>query len=421
MKAQHIFILLLFFVSAPLFAKLPFNIFNCTLSGYIKAETYTDSRQTRGDEIIDISFFPKPQELDPAGHDINAQAATYMDAFESRTRVTMEGLKMRDATIKGLIEADFEVFYSGITNIPHLRHAYLTLDWKRASLLLGHTWHPVVFLESKTINYNGSTPFDFYARCPQLAFTYHTSKNVDLIAVAASQVDYDNDGPYGYDSDYIRWALVPNLHLQCKWFLKNHTMSFGFDYRRLTPRLKSDTDFKVNEHINSIAAIWYLGLKWPSIEVNTKVNWGQNVNNYNGIGGFAVREGSADPITDHREYTNISAIGAWMDIEIVKNKKIKPAIFIAYTQNLGSSQPIDFDIVDNNNVLIERRIYGFVPDVHNVIRISSRLTSDINNMTFAGEVEYTRAAYGTITRSATVINTTPAELIRCTFAAYYYF
>lgn len=421
MKALRIFILLLFFVSLPLFAKLPFNIFNCTLSGYIKAETYTDSRQTVGDTIIDISFFPKRQVIDPAGHDINAQAATYMDAFESRVCLDLEGLKMQDATIKGKIEADFEVFYSGITNIPHLRHAYTKLDWQRIALLLGYTWHPVVFLEPKTINYNGSSPFDFYARCPQLALTYHSSKNVDIIAVAASQVDYTNDGPYGYDSDYIRWALVPNFHLQCKWNLKNHLMSVGIDYKRLTPRLQGDTGFKVNEHISSIAAIWYVGLKWPFIEVNAKVNWGQNVTAYSGIGGYAVREDSTNPITNQRKYTNTNTIGTWIDIEIVKNKKLKPGVFIGYTQNLGAPHRIDFDIINEDNIIIERRIFGFVPDVHNVIRISPRLTSEINNMTFAGEVEYTRAAYGTITRNATVINTTPAELIRCTFAAYYYF
>src|SRR5579872_2278960 len=95
-NAWYIVLFLLLFPHF-LCAKLPFNMFNCTLSGYIKGETYTDSRQTVGDELVDISYFPKRPVEDPAGHDINGNPATFMDAFESRVCLTLDGLKMNQA------------------------------------------------------------------------------------------------------------------------------------------------------------------------------------------------------------------------------------------------------------------------------------------------------------------------------------
>src|SRR6185295_20103106 len=119
-------------------------------------------------------------------------------------------------------------------------------------------------------------PFDFYARSPQFSCTYHSSKNIDILIAATSEVDFQTDGPYGFSTKYIHWGLAPNFHAQCKWFLKNHVMGVGGDYKRIAPRLVSNTQFKVHERLNSFAAIWYMGLKWPSIEINAKVNWGQN-------------------------------------------------------------------------------------------------------------------------------------------------
>lgn len=403
-------IFLLFFIN-PLIASNIFNMFDWTLSGYIKGETYTDSRQTTANEEDEIAFFPTPQLDDPAGHDINARGSTRMDAFETRINASLAGLTMGHAKISGTVEVDFELFEDNIiVNIPHMRHAYGKLDWKDVSFLFGYTWHPIVFLETKTVNYDGSTPFDYYARSPQLSCTYHTSKNCDLITTVTSQVDFLSTGPHGYDSNYIRWAMVPNVNFKCKFLLKNHGAGFCFDYKRLAPRLESDTGFKVREFLSSVAAMFYLELNWPVIEVCAKVNCGQNVTDYSAMGGYAVRAHSTNPITQERKYTNLNNIACWLDIDVVKNKKLQPGLFIAFSQNLGAGK-----LIDTENV------YAFVPDVNNVFRISSRIRSQIGNITFEGEVEYTTAAYGTLQNTGKVTHTRPAELIRCTFGAYYYF
>lgn len=419
-NAQYLILWLLFF--APnLFAALPFNLFDCTLSGYIKGETYTDSRRTLSDEVDEISYFPLEQIDDPEGHDINAQASMNMDAFETRICGDFSGLKMGEASLSGKIEVDFEIFYNPVTNVPHMRHAYGKLDWKNFSFLFGHTWHPVVYMEPPTINYNGPSPFDYYARAPQFSCTYHTSKNCDLIATVISETDYTSDGPYGFITEYMRWAKIPNLHLQSRWFLNDHLTGIGIDYKRIAPRIVSNTGFKVHERLSSFAIIWYLRLKWSSFEMNAKINGGQNTTEYGSIGGYAVVRDSTNPITNERKYTNTNNVSLWLDFAIIKNKKIQPGIFIGFAQNLGSHKEIEFDTVDKNGKVIEQKVFGFVPRVNNVFRITPRITSVIYNVTFAGEVEYTSAAYGTLTRYAKAINTKPAELVRCTFGAYYFF
>lgn len=419
MKAWHS-IVLLYICSYLHAAKLSTSLFDITISGYIKGESYTDSRQTLGDELDQITFFPRPQIDDKQGHDINAHAATYMDAFETRGTTALSGLTILDAQVSGVIEADFEYFDAPLINAPHLRHAYGKLDWEKLTFIFGQTWHPVVFIESKTINYSGSSPFDFYARSPQFACMYHINSALTIAATATSQVDFESDGPYGYSSNYIRWAVIPNCNLQCRWYYKKYKMSLCIDYKCIAPRIVSDTGFKVHERLHSIAVVWAAEYRWPFIELNTKVNWGQNATDYGGMGGYAVIKGSRNPITHEQKYTNISNVCFWLDVEIVKNKKLKPGIFIGFSYNLGSTKKIECDIMDQN-AAITRNIFGFATDVKNVFRISPRITSTINNITLAGEVEYTNARYGMITHYAHVINTRPAELIRCTFAGYYYF
>lgn len=419
-RAKYSFVLLLFFTPY-LFSKKSIIPFDFSLSGYIKGEYYTDSRQTFDEQPDDVPFFPRRQLDDPTGQDINARWQTQMDAYETRVRLSMDGPEYRDFTIEGVVEFDFEIFFFDATNIPHMRHAFGKIQSKNANLLFGQTWHPVVFIEPQTINYNGNAPFDYYARSPQLTFTYQTPSRVEIVASALMQVDFASDGPYGFSNQYMRWATLPNFHLQVRWNFNNHMMGFGGDYKRLAPRIVSDTGYKVYERISSGAALWYLALKWPSVEIYTKINGGQNVSDYSGMGGYAVQQNSTNPVTGQRTYTNLNNIGGWTDITLTKNSKLQPGIFCAVSKNLGASKKIERDVVDSQGIVIKQNVFGFVNDVDMVFRVSPRFSGTIGSFILSGEVEYTRAYYGTITNMGKVVNTRPAELIRCTFASYYYF
>ena len=418
--ARYKFIIIIFCIPIVLIGKLSIIPFNYSFSGYVKGEMYSDSRQTFGSLPDEIPFFPKRIVDDPQCHDINARGQTQMDAFETRLRLDIDAIRYKRFSIEGVIETDFEIFFVDVVDLIHMRHAYLKIQTDNATLTFGQTWHPMVFIEPQTVNYNGSSPFDYYARSPQFNFTYRTKQQVDIIFAATMQVDYSSDGAYGLTPRYMQWATLPNFHLQYRWRFKTHVIGAGIDYKRIAPRITSSTGFKIYERLSSVAFLWFLGLKWPVIEIYIKVNGGQNASDYSGMGGYAVQKNSTEPITDQRKYTNLNNIAAWMDLSITKHPVFNPGIFIGVSKNLGASKKIDHDSVGPDGI-INRKIFGFANDVDTVFRISPRLSGKINSIVFSGEVEYTRANFGTITNKGTVINTRPAELIRCTFASYYYF
>lgn len=418
--ARYRFLLLSLFSVTFLFSELPYIPFKYSFSGYVKGEYYGDSRQTFNAQPDDIPFFPTRAIMDPNCHDINARGQTTMDAFETRIRLDIDVLKYEKFSIEGVVEADFEIFFPEITNFPHLRQAYLKIQTKNTALTLGQTWHPMVFIEPQTVNYNGSTPFDYYSRAPQINFTYRTKQRVDIIGAATMQLDYTSDGPYGAITQYMQWAIIPNFHLQFRWHFNDHVMGGGIDYKRIAPRIESNTGFKIYERLSSGAFLWFLGLKWPVVELYTKVNFGQNASDYNSMGGYAVKKNSTNPITEERKYANLTNIAAWMDLVVTKHPIFNPAIYIGVSKNLGAGKRIEHDVILPNG-LIDRRIFGFATDVDTIFRISPRLTGKIKSIVFSGEVEFTRANFGTINDIGKVVNTKPVDLIRCTLASYYYF
>jgi hypothetical protein len=416
---QYFYVCLLFF-SPLLIAKSFITPFNYTLSGYIKGEVYGDSRQTFDLESTDLPFFPTPHVLDPTGQDINARGQTQIDAFETRVRATLDGPIYHDVKIEGVLETDFEIFFPHIVNLFHMRHAYGKIIWPYASLLFGQTWHPLVLIDGNTVDYNGSTPFDYYARSPQLTFTYNVHQVMDIIASTSMEVDYTSDGPQGPSSQYMRWATVPNFHLQLRWLIKEHTLGVAADYKRIAPRIVSNTGFRVHERLSSGTGLLYCTLKWPAIEWYIKATIGQNTSAYNGMGGYAVEHNSIDPVTGQQSYANLLNGSLWVDVSITQHEGITPGLFVGISKNFGANKKINPNVIVNN-VIVQQNVYGFATNVSTAFRVSPRLLGKVGSIVFAGEVEYTRAYFGTVTQSGKVVNTTPSDVIRPTFAAYYYF
>ena len=135
------------------------------------------------------------------------------------------------------------------------------------------------------------------------------------------------------------------------------------------------------------------------------------------IGGFAVH--TVNPITDERTYVPLRTFCAateliWKDVYGM----FEPAIFIGYAHNLGASTTI----IPNFGPDDESGIFSLGPNISTVFRVSPRIRCYFNKSFIIGaELEYTRAAYGTITDRGTVTNTMPVGNTRFLFATYYYF
>ncbi len=397
----------------PLTCDLPIKF-----GGFIKAESFWDTRQVIGAREDQILLYPEQKELDVDCNDINAQGQFTSVAIQTRMRLEIDGPKIKKADSKGIIEYDF-FGKDGIPNIIRMRLAYLKLDWEKAQILAGQAYHPLYILgvDPRTISFNTGIPIEAFSRDPQFRVTYIPNKHVSLLFAAVAQLDNLSDGPIGPSSTYLRDSVIPMLDLRLDTYLGDHHIGADIDFKRIQPRLKTNTGLKTRERLNSAIATVYSDLKWDSVDTRTKVIFLQNATNLNMTGGYAVS--SVDSTTDRRKYTNLNGIALWNDTQITKSKTFIPGWFIGVIKNLGAREPIIQSITDANDV-VEKTIYGNGTDLNYVFRVSPRFQWKTKNFTFAVELEYTRTAYGTIDCDGDVINTTPVGNTRILTSLFYY-
>ena len=364
------------------------------LSGYVNYKAFYDTRQFVGISDGQTLFFPKRKECSLTG-DINSKGQGTMLPIETRLRGTMSAPDIaKNVYATGVIEVEFRGTFDAV-NLVNMRHAYGQIDWDTGTFIFGQTWHPlnVVELIPNTVSFNRGRPFAVYNRSPMVNYTYH-APSLDVIFAATSQVDYKSDGPIGLSTTYIRDAIVPNLHFQLKNFFGEHVAGAGIDYQRIAPRLVSPQGYSVHEYLSSLCGVGYLKLSWPKIDIRNTLLFGGNISNYGIIGGYAVQRGTTNPVTGERKYTTTRTLTGWTDVTYMPRETFETGFFIGGEKNFGSRKPIEHDIIDPDGIVVERRIYGLGNDLDTVFRISGRMRFNVRQITFALEVEYTRAAFG---------------------------
>ncbi len=398
----------------PLQSFLPVRV-----SGYVKHESFADSRQVVGFQDDQVLLYPEKKLLDSYCQDINARGQFDMVAIQTRLRLEADGPKIGGAKSCATIEADF-YGKAGISNIVRMRHAFLKLAWEKVSVLGGQYWHPLYVprADPRTLSFNGGMPMETFSRNPQLRITYKLGSHVDFIFAASSELDSPSDGPIGSSTTYMRDAVVPMLDGQIQGHYHEHLFGAGIDFKRIIPRLQTNTGVKAHESLNSISAIAYAALYWEKVSTINKVMFLQNPTDLNTTGGYAVH--CVDAVDDHRNYTNLNAIAWWNDTEINYHKSFVPGWFIGFIKNLGSHTTILQNVTDSNGTITDQRIFGTGTDIDYVFRISPRLKWKAQNFMFGAEIEYTRAAFGTIANDGDVINTTPVGNVRLLLTLFYY-
>ena len=399
------------------------------LSGYIKFESYADTRQVVGSATDQTLLFPEKKLLDPLGRDKNGNGQLQMVALESRLALKVFNICNWSNT-QAEIEGDFVgtglhfnfIDSSHLDNVFRLRHAFIQFDWPELQLLFGQTWSPTFTPDcyADTVSFNNGSPFDIYSRNPQVKLTLHCN-HLDFIAMAASQIkDFASPGVKGYSTDYIRNAIMPNFHAQIRGRYDHHAFGIGYDVKRLKPRLQGDpvgidqTLFAVSESLISNAVLAYYTLFYCPFKISTKVIYGQNTVDMGMLGGYAIQ--SINPITDEQTYTNIRVASIWTDIVCTAFASFEPGLFFGYTKNLGTQKTIDMSK--------DPHLFALGEDIDMMWRIAPRCRWRRENITFAAEIEYTAAAFGTFVNrdnKSKVINSSWVDNIRALFAVYYFF
>ncbi len=352
------------------------------ISGFVKGEAMFDSRQTVNAREQMLVFYPANELFDKNGNDVNAHPASNMLAMASRLNFTVTGPDAFGAKASSVLEGDF----TGPSNLDNngfrLRHAYVKLKWEKSEFIMGQYWHPLNIPEMlpAVVSLNTGAPFRSFSRQPQIRFS-HLFGKINAIAVLSSQRDYTSAAIKTTDvaSEYLRNSFIPNLDLQFQYAFGNHLCGIGGDYKKITPRLMTDSLIEANETLESYAAVAFVKFNCPKFIFKFSALWGQNLYEHLMMGGFAVRE--IDKTTDHRTYTNYDQLAGWFEI-IKTGEKLEPGFFAGYAKNLGSEHNIwGAKYARGNNIA-----YAY--------RVAPRLTWKSGFVNIQSELEYTVAAYG---------------------------
>jgi hypothetical protein len=267
------------------------------------------------------------------------------------------------------------------------------------------------------VSFNVGVPFESFTRNPQMRYEYKSERGKIIIA-ALAEVDFVSTGTLGPNSIYLRNSMVPIIHGQGQIYFGEHVIGGAVDYRRLKPRLVSNKDFKVDEHVNSVSGIAFATFKFRhNITLKAKFIYASNDYSYDMLGGYAIS--SVDPVTGAQTYTAVRNLTVWG--ELSGGKVVVPGIFAGFLKNIGSSDllaPIaSVPGAENFGDLI----FGRGQNIDWAFRVSPRIYWNIKNLQIGAEFETTHAVFGTIQQDATVCPTDPETNYRLIVAFFYYF
>ncbi len=387
--------------------------FGIEFHGFVKNDIFWDSRQSVAVREGHFYLYPKNESLDINGNDINATPSFNILSIQTRLKGVITGPDAFGAKTSAIIEGAFFGHTNADINGFRLRHALVKLNWTNTELLVGQYWHSMFITECfpGTVSFNTGAPFQPFTRNPQIRLTQKMG-DLKIKIAAISQRDFVSTGPDGASSLYLRNSVLPEMNMTVQYNKKNTNgneflIGAGVDYKILTPRLMTDSVYSTNETVNSLSTMAFLKIKIPALTIKMEGIYGQDMYNMTMIGGYAVTN-ITDPLKNYLEYTPLSTLSFWTDIH-TNGKKVQAGLFAGYSQNLGCGE----DIVG------DRYVRG--SDIDYVYRISPRIIFNSGKMRFAGEVEYTTAAYGAPDTDGTVINSKEVSNLRFLIGVYYFF
>ncbi|MFW5851866.1 MAG: hypothetical protein ACOCWB_06565 [Bacteroidota bacterium] len=366
--------------------------FTSSISGYVKNDVFYDTRETVSVRDGHFLLWPSPVALDSVNTDINNRAQLNMLAIQSRLTFRFSGSDVLGARTSGLIEGDF--FGNASINSLRLRHAFVKLKWEHTELISGQYWNPL-FVTScfpGTISFNTGTPFNSFARNPQLRIT-HTLGSMSFSGALLSQVDNVSRGSYNSkSSSHLRQSVIPDAHLQFSYATKNDstqrafTCGGGIAYKQIRPRNTSVVDNKiytVDESVHGLTAIAFSKIQTSLLTIKLSMRYGENIPDITAPGGFAVQNIS-DTITGKSEYTPLTSLSYWGEIHTNGNHW-EFGLFGGFFANTGTKETMS---------RATNPVYGLATNITRLYRISPRIMYTINKFRVGLEYEYTGAVYG---------------------------
>ncbi len=401
-------LLLLLMLSLPMMAQD--QNFGIRFNGFVKTDVIYDSRQTVALREGHFLLWPAAQNLDANGKDINGAPNFNIMSLQTRLTGNITAPDALGAKVTGMIEGEFFGTSEGDINGFRLRHAYGKLRWEKSELLFGQTWHPM-FITScfpDVVSFNTGAPFQPFARNPQVRFTWFAG-NFSAAATALVQRDFTSHG----GSMVLRSTGLPEFNLNLMYHKKGdggHEWLTGFStgYKTIRPRLVSNANELATETVSSMITEAYFKIRIPALTFKLEGVLGQNSHDIMGISSYALIHNH--PITNQQDYAPLTSMSVWSEIQS-NGTKFQVGLFGGYTKNLGTI----------GNEEVHGTMFGSRSNIDYIYRVAPRLVFNSGKMRFAGELEYTAAAYGDFNSQGAVSNSVEVGNLRVLVAAFLFF
>jgi len=321
-------------------------------------------------------------------------------AIQSRLKVAATGPDAFGAKTLAVIEADFFGQTNPNINLLRLRHAFIKLNWKSTELLTGQYWNPMFVTDCfpGTVSFNTGTPFQSFARNPQIRITQQFG-GFRLLLAALAQRDYTSRGPDPANnaivlasSEFLRNSNIPDLHFQIHYHVKSAQESTsivfgaGVAYKTIVPRLYSvvgNDKYKVDEKVSGLTAMAFAKLKFKAVTFKLQGRYGENITDLLSVSGFAIKSVD-DAVTGKQSYTPLKNTSFWAEVH-TNGQKVQFGIFAGYLKNQGTKEEMSS---------AANMVYGLGNNIESMYRVSPRVIFYSNKLEFACELEYTSANYG---------------------------
>ncbi len=387
--------------------------FSVKFSGFVKTDIFWDSRQTASVREGHFLHYPKNEELDVNGEDINDKSNFDMLSIQTRLRASAIGPDVLGAKTSAFVEGAFFGAINSDVNTFRLRHAFVKLAWPKTQLLVGQFWHPLFNTKCYpgTVSFNTGAPLQPFSRNPQTRLTQKFGE-YNLALTAFSQRDFASNGPVDGSSVYLRNTGYPAFNLRFEYYKKNEEKGTEFligasaNYKALTPRLVTPENFKTSNTTSSSSFTAFAKYKNKKITIKANVFYGVDAFNLTMLGGYGVTTLS-DFTGELEDYSCIRNSFVWGEIH-TNTKKCQFGLFGGYAKNPGS----DNNIVGSN--------YSRGANIDYLYRISPRVIYNVSKFRIAPEIEYTIAAYGNTQADGTVTDSKDIGNVRVLLGVYFF-
>ncbi len=372
--------------------------------GFFRTSAVFDARDSKTDTEDLFYYLPYDKEINLEGNDIWYNPSVKMSAITTRLGMNLTGLRYGSFNVTGKLETDFTLMIGGASSL-HLREAYLRLNWdglgrfvNSVSLKTGQAWHPMSEDMPCGIGYEVGSPFNPYARSPQLMLEASMWKHVSFTAGILYPMEFMPTGPNGPSADYVKYGLIPEAYAGLAYSSKHFTAKVGADFISLVPRWRTtDTDgyhydkgTKVNDRISMISPMVYLGYSKGSFRINAKAVLASGGDHLRLLGGYAVYD--KNDVYNYR-YTPLRSATAFVSASVGRQWQF--ILFAGGMKALGTSHDL---LADSSTGFAKTSdIYyfdgGFM-NIRYVARVAPALAFNLDRLSIALEYNCTGVSYG---------------------------